>query len=60
MQPNLGAFDGAFRSLLFVLALCYAILGGSWMWVIAGAILFTTAVFMWCPIYATTGINTNK
>ena len=60
MKSNMGAFDGAFRTLLFVLAVCYAILGGSWLWVIPTAILFGTALLSWCPLYAMIGFDTHK
>lgn len=60
MKPNLGAFDGAFRTLLFVLSVCWAVMGGSWLWVIPGAILFATAILSWCPVYAMIGIDTHK
>ena len=62
MNANVGAFDGWFRTLLFVASLCYAILvgGSSWFFVIPTAILFATAFLMWCPLYEMFGINTNK
>lgn len=59
MKSNVGAFDGFFRTLLFVLSLCYAILSGAWWVAVIGAILFATAIITWCPIYETTGVNTN-
>ncbi len=59
MKSNVGEIDGFFRTLLFVLSLCYAIMSGAWWLVIIGAILFATAIASWCPIYETTGINTN-
>lgn len=59
MKSNVGEIDGFFRTLLFVLSLCYAIMSGVWWLVIIGAILFATAIGSWCPIYETTGINTN-
>lgn len=60
MKSNMGAFDGAGRTLLFVVSICYAILSGHWLWIIPGAILFVTAVMSWCPVYAITGIDTDK
>jgi Protein of unknown function (DUF2892) len=60
MKSNMGAFDGAFRTLLFVLAICYAILGGTWLWIIPTSILFASTLLSWCPIYAITGIDTHK
>jgi hypothetical protein len=62
MTKNLGAFDGWFRTLLFIVAVCYAIMAGgaAWYLVIPTAILFATAVFAWCPLYEVFGIRTNK
>jgi hypothetical protein len=62
MKSNVSAFDGWFRTLLFVLALCYAVMAGgrTWLWVIPTAVLFVTAVLKWCPLYETFGISTNK
>ena len=57
----MGAFDGWFRTLLFIVALCYAVMAGtlfSWILVGVSAILFGSAVMMWCPIYAMFGIST--
>ncbi len=62
MKANVCAFDGWFRTLLFIVLLCYAIWvgGSSWLWVIPAAILFSTAFLMWCSLYEMFGINTNK
>lgn len=62
MKSNVSAFDGWFRSLLFIVSLCYAVMvgGSSWLWVIPTTILFATAVLAWCPLYEMLGINTNK
>ena len=61
MKTNLGGFDGAFRTLLFVLAIIYVItFDGSWLWLIPGAIFFATATLTWCPLYAMFGIDTDK
>lgn len=62
MQTNVGAFDGWFRTLLFILAICYAVFAGgvmAWVLVGVGAVLFATAVLTWCPIYEVVGLNTN-
>lgn len=61
MKANVGAIDGWFRILFFIVSLCYAILAGgyAWLWVIPTAILFATAALMWCPLYEMFGINTN-
>jgi Protein of unknown function (DUF2892) len=60
MENNMGAFDGYFRTLLFVLAVMFWVMTGQWVWMIPTGILFATAILSWCPIYAITGINTNK
>lgn len=63
MKPNVGAVDGYLRILFFLATLCYAVLfGGVAAWVTAGigAVLFATAVLMWCPIFTMLGINTSK
>ena len=62
MNTNIGAFDGWFRTLLFIIAICYAILAGgsAWVWIIPTAVLFVTAVATWCPLYEMLGINTGK
>lgn len=62
MKTNVGAFDGWFRTLLFILSICAAIvLGGSmWLLVIPTSIFFLTAVLRWCPLYDLMGINTSK
>jgi hypothetical protein len=62
MKRNVSAFDGWFRTLLFILSLCYAILvgGSSWYVMIPTALLFITAVLAWSPLYEMFGINTNK
>ena len=59
MKTNVGAFDGFFRSLIFIITVIVAVMTGQWIWLIPGAILFGTAVLMWCPIYALIGINDN-
>jgi len=62
MTRNVGPFDGWFRSLLFVVSICYAVIvgGSAWLWVIPTAILFTTALLSWCPLYEMIGLNTNS
>jgi uncharacterized membrane protein AbrB (regulator of aidB expression) len=62
MNANVGAFDGWFRSLLFIISLCYAIMigGSAWLWMIPTTILFVTALLTWCPLYEMMGINTKK
>lgn len=62
MKANVGDFDGWLRILLFIVAICNAILVGgyAWLWVIPAAILFATAVLMWCPLFEMFGINMNK
>ena len=60
MKSNVGSVDGFLRTLLFIFSVCYAVYTGSWWIVIIGAVLFETAIFTWCPIYETTGINTNS
>lgn len=62
MKTNVGPFDGWFRILLFLAAVCYGILAGgnSWVWIIPTAVLFATAVLAWCPLYEMLGVNTNK
>ncbi len=63
MKPNVGSVDGYLRILFFLASLCYAILIGCTVaWVAAGigAILFTTSVLMWCPLFAMFGINMSK
>lgn len=60
MKANMGSFDGAFRTLIFILSICFAVMTGQWLWVIPAAILFGSAALMWCPIYAMLGIHTNK
>ncbi len=60
MKSNIGAFDGAFRTLAFVISITYAIMSGQWFWVIPGVVLFATAVASWCPFYAITGFDTHK
>jgi hypothetical protein len=60
MKTNVGGFDGILRSLLFVLALCFGVMTGSWWLTIPTAILFVTAMIKWCPLYDMFDINTNK
>lgn len=60
MKANMGAFDGAFRTLIFCVSLMFAIMTGQWLWTIPAFILFLSAAFMWCPLYAAFGIHTNK
>lgn len=60
MKSNVGAFDGAFRTLLFIISLTVAILTGQWLWVLPGVIFFATATIFWCPLYEAFGINTAK
>jgi len=62
MKTNIGAFDGWFRTLLFIVSLCAGVLlgGYAWLWAIPTAILFATAVLTWCPLYEAVGINTSK
>jgi hypothetical protein len=62
MKANVGPFDGWFRSLLFIVSLCYALLvgGAAWFWVIPTAILFATAILAWCPLYEMIGFSSNK
>jgi hypothetical protein len=59
MKSNVGAIDGFFRSLIFIITVIVAVMTGQWYWLIPGAILFATAVLMWCPLYAMFGINDN-
>jgi hypothetical protein len=60
MKTNIGGFDGMLRSLLFVLALCFGVMTGSWWLTIPTTILFVTAMIKWCPLYDMFDINTNK
>jgi hypothetical protein len=60
METNVGGFDGAFRTLLFIVSLVVSILTGQWWWVLVGIIFFATAVFGFCPIYGIVGVNTDK
>lgn len=60
MENNMGAFDGYFRTLFFCIAVMFWVMTGQWVWMIPTGILFATAILSWCPIYAITGINTNK
>ena len=62
MKKNVGDFDGGFRILLFLIAICYAVLVGgyAWLWVIPATIHFATSVLMWCPIFEMLGIDMNK
>ena len=60
MKPNVGGFDGFFRTLIFVITIIYAVMTGHWLWTIPGAALFATAVLAWCPISAMLGVNTDK
>ena len=59
MKTNVGAFDGYFRSLIFIITMLVAIMTVQWLWLIPGVILFATAILMWCPLYAIFGINDN-
>lgn len=60
MTANVGAFDGLFRTLLFIVSLIFAIMTGQWLWLIPTAILFATATINWCPLYEIIGFSTNK
>lgn len=60
METNVGAFDGTFRTLLFIIAIIVAVMMDQWYWLIPGAILFATAMLGWCPLYAMFGINKDK
>jgi len=62
MKTNVGSFDGWFRTLLFTLSICYAIMAGGSGWILVAltAILFATAVLTWCPLYEMLGFNTNE
>jgi hypothetical protein len=59
METNVGAFDGFFRTLLFITAVVVAIMTGQWWWMIPTAVLFATAALGWCPLYAIIGFNSN-
>ena len=60
METNVGGFDGAFRTLLFIVSLVFSIMTGQWWWVLIGVVFFATAVFAFCPLYAMVGIDTNR
>lgn len=60
MQANVGAFDGAFRTLLFIVSITVAILTGQWLWILPGSIFMFTAAAFWCPLYEMFGIKTNQ
>lgn len=60
MQANVGAFDGAFRTLLFIVSLTATILTGQWLWLIPGVVFLLTATAFWCPLYEMFGIQTNQ
>jgi hypothetical protein len=62
MKTNISAFDGWFRTLLFIVSLCAAIMAGGSLWylVIPTTILFATALLTWCPIYEMLGLSTAK
>ncbi len=57
---NIGGFDAAFRTFLFITSLLASILTGQWWWVVIGIIFFTSATFAFCPLYAIIGLNTHK
>jgi hypothetical protein len=59
MKTNVGAIDGFFRSLIFVITVIVAVITAQWIWLIPGTIFFATAVLTWCPLYAIIGINDN-
>lgn len=58
MKKNIGAFDGWFRILLFMIGMIYAIMWGPWYVVLPGAILLATAILQWCPLYELVGYRT--
>jgi hypothetical protein len=58
MKQNIGAHEGATRLLLFVVCMIIGIVSGSWLWVIPGVVLFSTATLNWCPVYELFGFNT--
>lgn len=60
MKTNMGAFDGAFRTLIFIVSMVVAIMTGQWAWMIPGVIFFASALLTWCPLYDMFGISTNK
>lgn len=60
MKTNVGGFDGAFRTLLFIVLLLMSIMTGQWLWVLPGIIFFATAVMQWCPLYDIVGVNTHQ
>lgn len=60
MVTNISGPDGAIRTLLFIIAMVYVIMGGSWLWLIPGTIMLVTAMLTWCPLYDMFGINTYK
>ena len=59
MENNIGAFDGFFRTLFFVIAVIFAVMTGQWIWLIPTGMLFVTAILTWCPLYAIIGYNSN-
>lgn len=58
MKKNIGAFDGWFRILLFMIGMVYAIMWGPWYVVLPGTILLATAIAQWCPLYELIGYRT--
>ncbi|MCS6934905.1 MAG: DUF2892 domain-containing protein [Chitinophagales bacterium] len=62
MKTNIGAFDGWFRTFLFVMALSASIIYGGPVWwlMLPATIFFMTALLRWCPLYDVLGVNTSK
>jgi hypothetical protein len=60
MTKNVGAFDGAARTLLAVLFIIYGGYFGPWWISLFVIVPIATATSMWCPLYELVGLNTNN
>ena len=64
LKKNVGTTDRTIRAIvgIVLLALAFASLSGTWMWVagIIGVVMLATAALGTCPPYALLGINTCK
>jgi hypothetical protein len=57
---NIGSTDRLIRVAVAILLIIGALLGGTWIAGLIGAILLGTAYFRFCPAYGLFGITTNK
>ena len=60
MKLNVGPIDSVIRILIGITLLFSALMGYIGAWGYLGVLFIATGMGRTCPIYAATGINTNK